>query len=362
MGNYESIEQLRNSAELKDICYTAVDTLINLDRKYREDIKSVAKKAAENTQSTNIGSNRLKTGITIVSPTSSVNINQKVVVETVIKTTYYTNIMTVLDVKPEIKLVICDILGLTKSNSNELPLPSYSDPVYLLSKLGITNVASATLINNEIVYMTNGVNTKIPLTDVKAKILDYYKANLYEKVANVNDAIAKTVVNFDIAAKNASSNEMEIDTIKDVYDSVINLNQSNESRIKLETEFSDIGNKLGKLQKKTEEQKKSDDAQPTQPNQPAKDTPIPKEVVAEVAAKLENSNHEFQGEVQKAVKQEELAKPKLNKTLVIAVGVVLGVIVFGLIGIMIYFNMRTRMALKARFSKSIASGGYIELK
>lgn len=365
MGNYESIEQLRDSAELKDICYSAVDTLINLDRKYREDIKNTAKKIDDNTQSTNIGSNKLKTGITIISPTSSVNINQKVVVDTVIKTTYYTNFMNILDVKPEIKFIICDILGLTKAKSNELSMPSYSDPVYLLSKLGITNVASATLIDNEIVYMMNGVNTKIPLDDVKAKIHEYYKANLYEKISTISDSIMKTIANFDIAARNASSNDMEIDTIKDVYDSVINLNQSNESKIRMETEFSDIGNKLAKLAKKTEENKSNEEPAAESKPDAKKDEPLPKEVVDEVAESLENSNHEFQGVIQesaKKVEEEEVTKPKLNKTLLIVVGVVVGAIVMGMVGVMLYFSMKTKRMIAARFAKSIANGGYIDIR
>lgn len=247
MGSDQSIEQLQTSQELKDWCYEAVDTLMNLDQKYAEGIEEVSKKA-EPQNVRNLGSNVNKS--MIIAGTSKVNITQKTVLETVVKTAFYVTSLNVLKVKPEVKLIMCDIIGLTNANANEAPMPPYSDPKYLLRVIGITDVKEAKIENGNIVYTTEGGESKSePVEKIKEFIHKYYAATLKEKIEKSAPAIENISTNINVSVQNVGSNEINI-KVRRSHNSTFNFKQSNESKIKMDVEMKELGQKLSDLRNK----------------------------------------------------------------------------------------------------------------
>ena len=243
MGSDLSIEQLQESTQLRDWCYEAVNTLMDLDKKYAESVEEVAKKAEPTTR--NMGSN--VNNSMIVASTSKVNITQKTKLETVVKTSFYTTSLNALKMTPEAKLIMCDIIGLTKANADESVMPAYGDPKYLLRILGIENVKTASIENDTITYTDDADQTHTePVQKIREFIHAYYAATLKEKIETSAPAIENISSNMQVSAQNVASNSIKI-KLRRNQDGVFNFNQSNESVIKITAEFKELGQKLSEL-------------------------------------------------------------------------------------------------------------------
>lgn len=363
MGQYESVEEAKRSPELKQYCYEAVDILIKLDEKYKEDVKSVAKKT-ESTGNLNAGSNRIKS-FNVVGKGSTLNLSQKAILDTVVKTAFYANMMSVLDAKPEVKLIISDIIGLSKPNSSEIKMPSYSDPVYLLNVVGITNVSKANLVDDKIIYVgANGINTEIPLNDVKDKIHQYYVDHFDEKIFDVENAIKTVTYNIDVSASNVSSNDIEIQT-DNIEDSFIDISQYNESRVNLESEFALLGSELGKLGKLKELGNKKEE-----PKQPQVTQVTNQETGNQQDASNEVRQEMIVNEPVDAVDNDttndnvndEPEQSSSSNTVTIIIIVVAVIIAAGIIGAAVWFNMRTGKLIKSKLASKAMTGGFVTIK
>lgn len=245
MGNYQSTAEIKESPELKKYCYDAVDALIKMDKLYKEEVESVERVVPKG-QNVNAGSNTMKT-FNITGASSKVSLSQSTVLETTVKTAIYISAFTTMKLDPHVKVIICDLVGMTKEDSNEKDMPSYSDPKYLLRILGIKDVTEASIVGDEIVYKNaSGINTKQPIQGIRDYVHKYYQATLDDKMAEAKNAIKTVTNNITVSTRNTASNNLNI-KFRKMTDSTVKVNQVNESKQSVELEFSELADKLDKI-------------------------------------------------------------------------------------------------------------------
>lgn len=372
MGNGQSIEELQTSPELKEWCYEAVDTLINLDQKYGESIEEVGKKAEADTVR-NLGSN--VNNSMIIGGTSKVNITQKTVLESVVKTAYYVTSLNALKVKPEVKLIMCDIIGLTNPNSNEAPMPAYSDPKYLLRVLSITDVKEAKIENDSIIYTNNaGQSQTIPVEKVKEFIHAYYVATVKTKIETSAPALEQISTNINVAVQNVGSNEIKI-KLRKSNNSTFNFNQSNQSKIQMDVEMKEIGKKLSDLRNRPA----ANTGDPNTGVPPSGELPPSGQTIQHNPQEVRNQSEEVTNTATKSeVKEHTDVKPpekkpeeEDNTKVYIVIGcVVVGVIVIVIIMLMLkrnnrpqpnYMPMQQYPMQQYPMAMSPVYGGYVDI-
>ena len=396
MGNYQSTAEIKRSPELKKYCYEAVDALIKMDQLYKDEVESVERVVPKG-QNVNVGSNNMKT-FNITGKTSTVTLSQSTVLETTVKTAIYVDAFTTMKLDPYVKVIICDLVGMTKEDAGEREMPSYSDPRYLLRMVGVENVTEASFVDDDIVYKdANGINTKQPIQQIREYIHQYYIDTLDDKMAEAKNAIKNVTNNISVSTNNASSNELNI-KFRKMKNSTVNIAQANESKQTVELEFTQIAEALSKIAENKEAENNSNadvnqirDATDTNSNKSkssAKATegiskqsgmgePKPKDpdsdmisdVMGEVAEDAKNKAAKKMGIKTKDPDQVRSASSSSssgyddqssNNTMMIGIIVGVVVIVLGIIGFAVYMSMRNTNAMVAQMPPQYGpmTGGY----
>lgn len=366
MGNYQSVEEVKRSPELRKYCYDAVDTLIKMDKQYKNDIKDIARKPPKD-QNVNVGSNNMKTWN--IASTSKVSLSQSIVLDTVVKTSFYTNSITALKADPYVKAIICDLVGMSNEEALEKPMPAYSDPTYLLRMLGINNVKEASFVEDDIVYKdANGINTKQPIQQIRDYVHRYYVAVLDDKMANSKNVIKNISNTISASAKNVSSNELDI-TIARNQDTTIEFDQSNTSVISVEAELNVVADVLTKLANSkggtekastkvdTTEHKVDNKTGGTQKDNSKKDGVSGSATGELVKSKdqLGNETEKIQASLNTGLKTDNgqkvndnmntsIGNNNNNNTIVIIIIVVVVIIVLGILGVAVFISMQNASA------------------
>lgn len=132
MGNYTSIEDLKNDPMLTDAIRKAINSVMTIESKYHEEVKEVKKSTVS---SANIGTNILK-GMQIAGLGTQIKVSQTSKSETILKTSYYANVLSKDNGKPEVKLIVSDLLNMTEKDNTENEMPNFFDPVKLCEIIG----------------------------------------------------------------------------------------------------------------------------------------------------------------------------------------------------------------------------------
>ena len=398
MGNYQSTAEIKRSPELKKYCYEAVDALIKMDQLYKDEVESVERVVPKG-QNVNVGSNNMKT-FNITGKTSSVTLSQSTVLETTVKTAIYVDAFTTMKLDPYVKVIVCDLVGMTKEDAGEREMPSYSDPRYLLRMVGVENVTAASFVDDDIVYKdANGINTKQPIQQIREYIHQYYIDTLDDKMAEAKNAIKNVTNNISVSTNNASSNELNI-KFRKMKNSTVNIAQANESKQTVELEFTQIAEALSKIAENKEAENNAqetrnqnlDDA-PTVTNsnkskssanatasssKQAKmneakgigdiDSDMISDTISEVAEDAKNKAAKKLGIKTKDPDEFRSAgsssssgyDDQSNNTMMIVVIIGVVVIVLGIIGFAVYTSMRNTNAMVAQMSPQYGpmTGGY----
>lgn len=166
MGNYTSIEDLKNDPMLEELIHQSIDSIFTMENQYHEEVKEVTRKEVTSTQA---GSNNIK-GFMVAGQGTTINLSQTAILDTVMKTSYYTNILSDSNGKPEVKLITSDILGMTEKDNAESEMPNFYDPVYIMNALGFdVSVAEFDFDNQAIRYKIAADEERLEKEEEKRK-------------------------------------------------------------------------------------------------------------------------------------------------------------------------------------------------
>lgn len=132
MGSYNSIDDLQNDPELERMIREAIDSIFTMEDRYHEEVKEVSKQSVTSTQA---ASNNIK-GMIVAGPGTTIALKQSNKLETIMKTSYYSNILSASNGKPEVKLIASDMLKITSKNNADKEMPNFYDPTYIMNSLG----------------------------------------------------------------------------------------------------------------------------------------------------------------------------------------------------------------------------------
>lgn len=332
MGNYESIDQLRNSEELKKWCYDATDILIDTDKQFKSDIESITRKVNENTSAVNAGSNSIKT-FNVTGRTSSVNLKQSTNLETTVKVTFVANAISIMENVPkEVKLIVLDTLRMSRATLSDEEVPSFSDPSYLLRLLNISDVTEAKLdYEKQIVTYKdkNNEQVEVPIIKIKEYLHKHYQDNLESKLEKPQPKVEQVIANIKNCATNTGSNDLNI-KFRNNTNSFVNLEQHNDSRINLQQNLTILADEMDKLNEKNKEyaERLLAEGPKEQPE-------------SEPEEQLESINKVVVDKNKVQQHKQTLQQTEDNTTLIV-VCIVVGSIVIGgvIIGVVVYFKLK----------------------
>lgn len=332
MGNYESIDQLRNSEELKKWCYDATDILIDTDKQFKSDIESITRKTNENTSVVNAGSNNLKT-FNVTGKTSEVNLTQSTNLETTVKVTFVANAISIMEnVSKEVKLIVLDTLRMSRATLSDEEVPSYSDPIYLLKLLNISDANESKLdYEKQVVTYINQNNepVEVPIIKIKEYLHKHYQDNLESKLDQPKPKVDQVIANIKNCATNTGSNDLSI-TVRNSTNSFVNIEQYNDSRINLQQDFKILADELDRLSQKNKEYAERLLAEgPKEQTEPEPEEQL--ETIDKVVVdKAKDQQH-----------KQTMQQTEDNTTLIVICIVVSSIVVGGIIiGVVVYFKLK----------------------
>lgn len=264
MGNINSMEELKNSEEIKNLVKESIKTIYSMQNEYKSKIES---EVMINVKSDNIGSNNVSSGggVMIGKGDKGINIKQIGNVQTEMQTVYYSNFLSKSGKSPIVKLICSDMLEMTEKDNFDEEMPNFYDPIYIMTMLGF-NVKSAEfdfdkgVIRYEINDETknnlksddmndskfNDLIQEMSLDELYEKLTNGYMGKISEKVVNVKEKIRNLKNNIERSTYNYASNRivMKNATLEDV--DVIQKNESIQKMFddfdKLETKIENIKN------------------------------------------------------------------------------------------------------------------------
>ena len=272
MGNINSMEELKNSEEIKNLVKESIKTIYSMQNEYKSKIES---EVMINVKSDNIGSNNVSSGggAMIGKGDKGINIKQIGNVQTEMQTVYYSNFLSKSGKSPIVKLICSDMLEMTDKDNFDEEMPNFYDPVYIMTMLGF-NVKSAEFdfdkgviryeINDETKNNLKSDDTKdsnvddtkdsnfnnliqeMSLDELYEKLTNGYMGKISEKVVNVKEKIRNLKNNIERSTYNYASNRIVVKnaTLEDV--DVIQKNESIQKMFddfdKLETKIENIKN------------------------------------------------------------------------------------------------------------------------
>lgn len=264
MGNINSMEELKNSEEIKNLVKESIKTIYSMQNEYKSKIES---EVMINVKSDNIGSNNVSSGggVMIGKGDKGINIKQIGNVQTEMQTVYYSNFLSKSGKSPIVKLICSDMLEMTDKDNFDEEMPNFYDPIYIMTMLGF-NVKNAEfdfdkgVIRYEINDETknnlkndnmndsrfNDLIQEMSLDELYEKLTNGYMGKISEKVVNVKEKIRNLKNNIERSTYNYASNRIVVKnaTLEDV--DVIQKNESIQKMFddfdKLETKIENIKN------------------------------------------------------------------------------------------------------------------------
>lgn len=264
MGNINSIEELKNSEEIKNLVKESIKTIYSMQNEYKSKIES---EVSINVKSDNIGSNNVSSGggVMIGKGDKGINIKQLGNVQTEMQTVYYSNFLSKSGKSPIVKLICSDMLEMTEKDNFDEEMPNFYDPVYIMTMLGF-NVKSAEFdfdkgviryeINDETKNNLNGGGSKsddtedlefdtliqeMSLDDLYEKLTNGYMGKISEKIVNVKEEIKNLKNNIERSTYNYASNRI---VVKNVILEDVDVLQKNESIQKMFDDFDELETKI----------------------------------------------------------------------------------------------------------------------
>lgn len=138
-----------NSDRLKDMLKKAIDYVVNTEQQYKKEIKQVTRSKV---QASNIGSNSV-TGVMVATKNTKVHLSQSAILDTVVKTAYYANVLSKGGINTEVKLMMCSILNIDKKNNIDEDMPELGEAKTILNMIGKEcNNAEFDFENNMIIF------------------------------------------------------------------------------------------------------------------------------------------------------------------------------------------------------------------
>ena len=143
MGNFSSIEELKNSTEIRELIKKGISNVYEMQREYDENVSEVKTIDAKYKQ---IGTNNVDSGggVVIGSGKDGIKIKQNTNIQTEAKTLYFGNyIANGSDGNPITELASAEMLEMTKKDNSDEIMPNFYDAKYILGLLGINGVKDA---------------------------------------------------------------------------------------------------------------------------------------------------------------------------------------------------------------------------
>ena len=137
MGNFNSIEELKNSAEIRELIKKGISNVYEMQKEYDENVSEVKMIDAKYKQ---IGTNNVDSGggVVIGSGNDGIKIKQNTNIQTEVKTLYFGNyIANESNENPVTKLASAEMLEMTKKDNSDKVMPNFYDAKYVLKLLGI---------------------------------------------------------------------------------------------------------------------------------------------------------------------------------------------------------------------------------
>lgn len=254
MGNYTSIEELKNSPELDSLIHSAIDTIFAMEHDYHNEVKEVKRVNVSAIQS---GKNEIK-GFMIAGPGTTIKLSQTAILDTVMKTSYYANMLSSTNGDVEVKLIAADMLNMTENDNCEKQMPDYSNAKSVMGMLGFDVESAEFDFEGKVVnYRMNGDDKYITMEKLYELLTERFKGNIDERINNIDEKVKNLVTNIEISTRNVSSNEIEIRAV-DVVNSYIDISQYNESRIELIAAFENVAKEIDRLKNKSDDEVKNE--------------------------------------------------------------------------------------------------------
>lgn len=151
MGGYNSIEELKNDENIRNLIKEAINSVYEMQYEYHENVKEVTK---IDVGSDVIGTNEVNSGggVMIGSGKDGIKIKQSTNLQTEMQTMYYGNFLSKND-NPIVQLVSSDMVNMTEKDNSNKEMPNFYDPVYVMTMLGFNvKFAEFDFENNRIKY------------------------------------------------------------------------------------------------------------------------------------------------------------------------------------------------------------------
>ena len=174
MGQFNSIEELKNDATIRNLIKESINAIFDMQEEYHENIKEVTN---VNTSATMVGDNTVTSGggVMIGSGKNGITINQNTNLETVMKTMYFGNFLSKRK-EPIVQLVSSDMMNMSSKDNSEEEMPNWYDPVYVMGMLGIpVKSAEFDFENKGIKYVVDHGEAKEQVDE--ANIKEYERMN-----------------------------------------------------------------------------------------------------------------------------------------------------------------------------------------
>lgn len=156
MGTNTSIASLQADPSFSDIISEAIDLIMEMETTYNETVTEVSRTSVTTTQ---VGTNSAS-GFMVATSGTSINLSQTAILDTVLKTTFYANILSDTNGDTITKFISADMTGMTSTDNTESEMTSFTDGVSLLWYIGII-ADEATIDNNQqiIIYTPTSEET-----------------------------------------------------------------------------------------------------------------------------------------------------------------------------------------------------------
>lgn len=174
MGGYNSIEELKNDENIRNLIKESINSIYDMQNEYHENVKEVTKIDVD---SDVIGTNEVNSGggVMIGSGNDGINISQSTNLQTEMQTMYYGNFLSKND-EPIVQLVSSDLLNITQKDNSENEMPNFYDPIYIMTLLGFNvKYAEFDFENDRIKYIIDYGSAKNQIDE--QTVQEYEKMN-----------------------------------------------------------------------------------------------------------------------------------------------------------------------------------------